>query len=1485
MDMDRDPTPGDPDEVRELADDLQEFADDVGEALGKIRGLASERAVLDWAGLSADAFRSEFEGVPDNLTKLEDSYSLCAQALHAYWPKLQTAQGMADRALDRAISAQADLASAQAALGDAQDWVGRAGEEAERLQREGERDNVEPPDENDVRAAARDQQAAEAAAGAAQSRVNDAEERLAAARQLALDAQEMREEAARVCAQGVEEASDAGIQNRKWWQKAIKWVTDNWDTIVAVCKVIVAVLGIVVMIIGGPLAWVVLAAALVVLADTLIKYARGEAGLLDVAFAALDCIPGMKGLTTLGGLARGMRGLATTGLRGLRQGALGLGQSLRRLGRRGGDLVCRTDPIDMATGEVVMEATDVELPGVLPLVLRRHHRTRLRLGRYFGPSWSSTLDQRLLLDPAGLRFFTDDGMVLDYPRPSHDEPVLPVEGPRWPLTWDSTRRGPLTVRNPETGHTWTFAPVAGHPETELPLVGVSDRNGNQIAIEHDGQGQPAMVRHSGGYHIGVTCHEGRILALRLLSAPDSPALARYAYDDRGNLTEVCDASGSPMRLGYDDQGRVSEWRDRNGFGYAYHYDEQSRCVGTTGPDGYLSSHVTYDTEHLRTVFTDSLGRTSVYQFDDSFRLESETDPLGHTVRHRYDRYDRPLEVTDSLGRSTRYAYDDQGRLTRLTRPDGSTVRTEYGELGLPVTIIQPNGEVWRQEYDAAGNRTLLVAPDGRQTAYRYDASGGLRSIVNPEGQTTTVRCDDAGLPVFLAGPEGNELRCVRDGFGRPSVIEDRTGARTVTEWNASGRPLRVVDAQGGVQTYTWDDEGNCLSWTDQDGASVHFEYGPFDLPIARTDPDGSRTLFERDTELRLTRVTNDQGRQWNYTYDAAGRLIHESDFYGREVRYELDAAGQVIRRTNSLGQFVAFHHDALGNVVEKTVDGATTVFTRDAAGRVVRAVGPHGELEIERDPFGRVVSEAVNGKAVHTSYDAAGRVVFRRTPAGHESHWSYDQAGLPREAVIAGQTVTFERDAAWRETHRRFAAGALTLESEWDAAGQLVERTVLRAGTPVRRRSYTYRPSGNLTAVGDPLTGHTTDYQLDPAGRVTDVLSAGHREKYRYAPPDDARGAADYTAFPAGRRERVNGVHHTYDAAGRVVARRQKRLSRTPDTWQYEWDGEDRLTQVTTPDGTRWRYLYDPFGRRLAKQRLTDDGRVAEETRFVWAETTLVEQTTVHGDTSSRTLSWDYDGTVPLTQTEISDDENDRRFFAIVTDLVGTPTELYDEAGGKVWERNASLWGAPLGDAPGTGSVDIPLDFPGQYRDWETGWHYNVLRYYDPLTACYVSPDPLGLAAGPDDYAYVPNPLTWLDPLGLAACPIIADNSLLVQAMRGHTGALAEVTGRQVHVTPNQLHEFLNVTSGLNARRNFLATHDIQVITGQAARDIVAHPEFRTVFDAIARTHGRPDAALVAFAHASGMQAVTMERRLTNFVTQSLNLPGIDLSNALRRVI
>ncbi|MBW6100791.1 RHS repeat-associated core domain-containing protein [Escherichia coli] len=57
----------------------------------------------------------------------------------------------------------------------------------------------------------------------------------------------------------------------------------------------------------------------------------------------------------------------------------------------------------------------------------------------------------------------------------------------------------------------------------------------------------------------------------------------------------------------------------------------------------------------------------------------------------------------------------------------------------------------------------------------------------------------------------------------------------------------------------------------------------------------------------------------------------------------------------------------------------------------------------------------------------------------------------------------------------------------------------------------------------------------------------------------------------------------------------------------------------------------------------------------------------------------------------------------------------------------------------------------GQYLDRETGLHYNLHRYYDPDVGRFMVTDPIGLRGGLNLYQYAPNPLSWIDPLGL--CP------------------------------------------------------------------------------------------------------------------------------------
>lgn len=106
----------------------------------------------------------------------------------------------------------------------------------------------------------------------------------------------------------------------------------------------------------------------------------------------------------------------------------------------------------------------------------------------------------------------------------------------------------------------------------------------------------------------------------------------------------------------------------------------------------------------------------------------------------------------------------------------------------------------------------------------------------------------------------------------------------------------------------------------------------------------------------------------------------------------------------------------------------------------------------------------------------------------------------------------------------------------------------------------------------------------------------------------------------------------------------------------------------------------------------------------------------------------------------------DSEFYAIISDLAGTPTELVDpDLGTLAGQATTTLWGHTHWAGTST-----DLRFAGQHYDPETGLHYNRYRYYNPTTSTYTTPDPLGIAPNPTSAtAYVHNPHTWTDPLGL----------------------------------------------------------------------------------------------------------------------------------------
>jgi hypothetical protein len=110
------PVPGDPGQVRALAQRFSDFVGQVNQQHGLLMDVHNGVGGV-WMSPAGRAFSPHLGQLPGQLQKLHTSYADAADALDAYWPELQDAQSMATTALAKvhaAIQAQGAAKAAQA---------------------------------------------------------------------------------------------------------------------------------------------------------------------------------------------------------------------------------------------------------------------------------------------------------------------------------------------------------------------------------------------------------------------------------------------------------------------------------------------------------------------------------------------------------------------------------------------------------------------------------------------------------------------------------------------------------------------------------------------------------------------------------------------------------------------------------------------------------------------------------------------------------------------------------------------------------------------------------------------------------------------------------------------------------------------------------------------------------------------------------------------------------------------------------------------------------------------------------------------------------------------------------------------------------------------------------------------------------------------------------------------------------------------------
>ncbi|WP_345830371.1 RHS repeat-associated core domain-containing protein [Erwinia sp. HDF1-3R] len=1015
------------------------------------------------------------------------------------------------------------------------------------------------------------------------------------------------------------------------------------------------------------------------------------------------------------------------------------------------------------------EDKDFEFPAAVPLLWQRSYFSDETGNGWLGQGWSLPFSVSIEKKGRLVLFKDEQGREIDFP---DVQPGYPAYFHRYEqLSLSQPETGKYRLSEADGSRHWIFGEQVDSQRWLLSAI--EDRHGNSLRLTYNAAQQPVEITDSAGRRFlitfsPITLSSGEIIS-RLTEVacchPSEPhrsdPLCHYDYSDEGDLIAVRNDRDEIVRdFRYRNHMMVAH-RLAGELACFYHYDRFDPKGKVIAHRNSLGEEWLFEYHADSTQVTDGIGRKTHYEFDENHDLTGYRNATGGYTRLKLNSRGQPLVITDPAGRRTRYRYDERGNITAMTAPDGQMTRVDYHPVwNLPVRITDMLGNLREFTYDVAGNLIREMDELGRITEYNHDDAGNLVRIRDAAAGIQRLQWNDAGFLIAHTDCSGRTTGYAYDKYGWLKERTDAAGNLTYYEHDRDGQPVHITKADGSSEAFEYDRWRRLTGFKDAAGQTTRWELAPDGMPVARIDALKHRISYCYDQARRLSVLTNENGAQYRMEYDDRDNLIAEYGFDGRITRYDYDASDRVISRTeygdgsDTVSEIhTHYQRDDAGRLLEKLVmKGGTqrwrrTRFRYDELGRLIAGINHGGRVELNYDAAGQLLEEKTltrgREQTLRHQYDELGNRTVTTLPDGRELRNFYYGSGHLIQINLDKRVISeITRDALHQEVSR--SQGALNTEFVRDEMGRLITQRAGRGGKLKVAREYGWRQDGQLQQMVDLYSGDHR-YQYDAIGRLT---GAGE-ERFAFDPAHNLLSKDSESSVNDNRIRVYEDKRWKYDTHGNVT---EKRTGRHTEQ-QFIWNGEHQLEEARSKrQGIRQTttYGYDAFGRRSWKK----DGFGI--THFVWDGNRLLSE--IRG---VRSLTWVYDDKefVPLAQisTTAGDSADRAEIHWYHTDQVGMPRELSDISGEISWRADYRVWGNTLkvsypdiqaGEEP----VYQPLRFQGQYYDAETGLHYNRFRYYDPDVGRFISQDPIGLAGGINLYAYAPNPLKWIDPLGLTKC-------------------------------------------------------------------------------------------------------------------------------------
>ncbi|MBN6065371.1 hypothetical protein HYE66_02710, partial [Aggregatibacter actinomycetemcomitans] len=949
---------------------------------------------------------------------------------------------------------------------------------------------------------------------------------------------------------------------------------------------------------------------------------------------------------------------------------------------------------------------------------------------------------------------------------------------------------------------------------------------NVVQFHYNERSWLESVSHTDGIILRLDYQGDWLQSITCVDNDQQQLLVTYTQDENGYLLESDALLDYHLFYTYDAQANLTRWEDKDKTWVDYHYDEQGRVIHSIGADGFYPVWFEY-LENQTRVRDGKGNVTVYDFDPHIMKPLAITSPNGARTTFDYDRSGNLLTQTFCDDTQVSFTYLEQtGLVTAFTDPMGNTWQYAYNEEERLIRIEDPIGRVWTSVEDKTEENTtaLFTAPDGSQTAFIRNEYGLLTHVLSKDARQSpaqaqlqaTYRYDPRHRLIETQDAEQRRIQLDYNGEDQISQLQSAGGRFWHYAYNQRHQLTRIHRPNQSDETQVYDRHGNLTKYTDANGIVWQLKYGAFDLLVEKIDGEGNRWRYDYDKDsLKLNKVTNPKGEHYTYTFNADGQVETETDFAGNQWRYAYHQNGTLHTLTDGEGNQTRYTYNANGQLTQlNTVDDAVS-YTYDNVGRVTKVQSTESTLTYIYDINDRVVEETQNAHKIHRTFDEVNKTVTRTLyPNGQSEpittlyqynnvgelvelslpNWDSEAENRPTPQPGVTHKLTFIYDEEGNEISRLSNLGFI-LNQQFNEMNLPVRQ---RAGHEPRthfdglelrqagihspsfaelNRTYQYDKALNTIAANDEI--EDLKFVVNGNNQITRVISQSQTTEHygydqngylsrQYIHTDDYHDDPDsqiridnHDLYQTGNRlNRIGNHHYEYDKAGRLTSKTEIRDGFRHKTTYYRWNGNNQLESLTNDKGETWYYKYDALGRRIEKACPQQNTK----TRYLWdGDQIAYQETEKQGKQESQRHSV-FNGWELIAQQDgyqKSDLRHNQKTWTQTTNYAvcqpnGQPLALFNPQGKRTWRKApTSLWGLPLLSSWARKQAE-PLNpnllFAGQYVDDESGLAYNRFRYYDPQSGNYLASDPIGLNGGETPYAYVHNPMEFVDPFGLSKC-------------------------------------------------------------------------------------------------------------------------------------